>query len=69
MLYSLCLDWSDICDRYVDCEYGVDEEHCWQLEMNECEDNEFRCENGQCISFDFWRDGENSFECLDKTDE
>jgi hypothetical protein len=39
-----CLDWSDICDGRVDCiNDAVDEEHCWQLEINKCEDNKDRC--------------------------
>ncbi|CAF4995218.1 unnamed protein product, partial [Rotaria sp. Silwood1] len=35
-----CLDWSEICDGVIDCRNGVDEESCWQVEINECEDNE-----------------------------
>jgi hypothetical protein len=39
-----CLDWSDICDGRVDCiNDAVDEEHCWQLEINKCDDNKDRC--------------------------
>ncbi|CAF4961142.1 unnamed protein product, partial [Rotaria sp. Silwood1] len=35
-----CLDWSEICDGVIDCRNGIDEESCWQFEINECEDNE-----------------------------
>ena len=45
-----CLDWSEICDGKINCiNDGVDEEHCWQIEINECNDDEYRCRNGQCI--------------------
>ena len=41
-----CLDWSDICDGKVDClDGGLDEKYCWQLEINQCQDNEYRCIN------------------------
>ncbi|CAF1063083.1 unnamed protein product [Adineta steineri] len=66
---SLCLDWSEICDGTVDCRNGIDEEYCWQLNMNQCEDNEYRCRNGQCIHNKFVDDDSNSFECLDQSDE
>ncbi|CAF3712463.1 unnamed protein product [Adineta steineri] len=64
-----CLDWTDICDGTVDCENGMDEEPCWQLEINTCEDNEYQCYNGQCIPIIFHRDNPNTFECLDHSDE
>ncbi|CAF4637042.1 unnamed protein product [Rotaria sp. Silwood1] len=64
-----CLDWSEICDGIVDCQNGVDEESCWQMEINECEDNEDRCLNGQCIPKTFFHDDPNVFECLDRSDE
>ena len=66
---SMCLDWSEICDGIVDCQNGIDEEHCWQLENNECKENEYRCKNGQCISKIFLYDDPYSFECLDLSDE
>ncbi|CAF0744979.1 unnamed protein product [Adineta steineri] len=66
---SLCLDWSEICDGIVDCRNGIDEEPCWQLNINQCEDNEYRCENGQCIDKIFFDDDSNVFECLDRSDE
>ena len=66
---SLCLDWSEICDGIVDCRDGIDEEPCWQLEINECEDNEYRCLNGQCLQKIFVDDNPAVFECLDRSDE
>ena len=64
-----CLDWSEICDGYVDClNDGVDEQHCWMLEINECDENEHRCYNGQCIPNIFAHDAEEEFECLDRSD-
>ncbi|CAM4850474.1 unnamed protein product, partial [Rotaria magnacalcarata] len=46
----LCIDWREICDGIQRCSNGVDEENCDKLEFNECDDDEFRCENGMCIS-------------------
>ena len=36
---------------------GSDEENCDEMEMNECAKNEFRCQNGLCISEEYWLDG------------
>jgi hypothetical protein len=67
---SSCLDWSEICDGKIDClDGGLDEEHCWKLEINECQDNEYRCSNGQCIPEIFHRDGKRMFDCIDGSDE
>jgi hypothetical protein len=66
---SMCLDWSEICDGMVDCRDGIDEEYCWQLRFNVCEENEYQCFNGQCISKVFFRDDPKTFECLDRSDE
>ncbi|CAF1360066.1 unnamed protein product [Adineta steineri] len=67
---SACLDWSEICDGTVDClNDGIDEKNCWQLEINQCEENEYRCHNGQCISRIFHHDNPNTYECLDRSDE
>ncbi|CAF3762335.1 unnamed protein product [Adineta steineri] len=65
----ICLDWRDICDRRVDCLDGSDEFNCWQLEINECAENEYRCHNGQCIPEEFFQDVETDPDCLDRTDE
>ena len=53
----LCLDWRNICDGYQQCMYGIDEENCDMLEFNECEEDEYRCDNGMCISEEYWLDG------------
>ncbi|UJR29387.1 hypothetical protein I4U23_010599 [Adineta vaga] len=65
----LCLDWREICDRKIDCLDASDELNCWQLEINECNENEYRCYNGQCIPKEFFHDGLINPDCLDRTDE
>ena len=65
----VCLDWREICDRKADCLNGIDEIHCWQLEMNTCTNNEYRCSNGQCIPQEFFQDDRLIPDCLDQTDE
>ncbi|CAF3780676.1 unnamed protein product, partial [Rotaria sp. Silwood1] len=67
----LCLDWREICDGKVDClNNGVDEEHCWQLEITECSQNEYRCHNGaHCIPENFLHDDPINPDCLDRSDE
>ncbi|CAF0832608.1 unnamed protein product [Adineta ricciae] len=69
----MCLDWREICDGKIDCigdHFGIDEEYCYELEINECHDDEYRCHNGaQCIPLEFFRDGHTSTDCLDGTDE
>ncbi|CAF1326178.1 unnamed protein product [Adineta ricciae] len=65
----MCLDWTEICNRQVDCiDSEIDEEHCWQLEMNQCKDTEFQCPNGQCVPRIFVQDNINVVECLDEFD-
>ena len=68
---NVCLDWREICDGKIDCiNSGHDEEECWQLEINECDNKtEFRCHIGLCIPSIFINDDEHSPECLDESDE
>ncbi|CAF1516414.1 unnamed protein product [Adineta ricciae] len=69
----LCLDWREICDGKVDClDGGEDERFCLELELNECEENEYQCRNGLCVDEGFLSDEEtkvHSPECLDGSDE
>ena len=53
----LCLDWRDVCDGQQQCMYGLDEENCDKLEFNECDQDEYRCDNGMCVAEDYWLDG------------
>ncbi|CAF3229581.1 unnamed protein product [Rotaria socialis] len=65
-----CLDWSEICNGQINCaDREIDEEHCWQLELNECNDDEYRCTNGQSISRSFVRDYTRTSDCIDGSDE
>ncbi|CAF1508343.1 unnamed protein product, partial [Didymodactylos carnosus] len=64
---DLCFDWREICDGIQRCTSGIDEENWHKLEFNECEDDEFRCTNGMCITEEFWLDGD--FDCMDWSDE
>ncbi|CAF1509979.1 unnamed protein product, partial [Adineta ricciae] len=67
---DLCLDWREICNVQIDClNGGIDEKECFQMEMNECEEDEYRCHNGLCIPKDFWKDDPNNPDCLDRSDE
>jgi hypothetical protein len=67
---SMCLDWREICNRKCDCLNNcIDEENCFQLEMNECEDDQYRCNNGMCISQEFFRDDNEVIDCMDASDE
>ncbi|CAF1398188.1 unnamed protein product [Adineta ricciae] len=66
----VCLDWIDICNGHIDCiDNGIDEEYCWQLVINPCNENEFQCHNGQCIPKIFYQDDKNIFDCVDASDE
>ncbi|CAF4082700.1 unnamed protein product, partial [Rotaria sordida] len=56
---SICLDWTEICDGTLDCQNGVDEEFCGQLHFSDCEENEYQCANGQCVSKIFLRDNQD----------
>ena len=49
---------------------GHDEEQCWPLEINECDNKtEFRCHIGLCIPEDFLNDDAENADCLDQSDE
>ncbi|CAF1114617.1 unnamed protein product [Adineta steineri] len=64
---NICLDWREICDGRIDCiDGGIDEDQCFQLEINECNENEYRCRNGLCISKGFLKDERS--QCLDGSD-
>ncbi|UJR16672.1 hypothetical protein I4U23_003572 [Adineta vaga] len=66
----ICLDWREICDGHVDClDEGEDEAECFEMELNECEDDEFRCHNGLCIPEVLWKDEFDGADCLDQSDE
>ncbi|CAF4856384.1 unnamed protein product, partial [Rotaria sp. Silwood1] len=65
-----CLDWRMICDGKFDCINRMDEDNCQILETNECPSDTYRCHfGGQCIPLAFVRDGSNTADCLDGTDE
>lgn len=67
---SNCLDWREICDGKIDCaNENIDEHLCYQLEANECAEDEYRCRNGLCIPASFVNDDVSSPDCLDRTDE
>ena len=63
----LCLDWRDICDGVQQCMFGYDEDNCDKLELNECDENEYRCVNGMCIPDEYFLDGD--YDCMDLSDE
>ncbi|CAF1682231.1 unnamed protein product, partial [Adineta ricciae] len=65
-----CLDWREICDGKVDClGNDADEINCFELEINECKENEYRCHNGMCIPEEFLNEGYYYSDCIDGTDE
>jgi hypothetical protein len=65
-----CLDWREICDGKTDCTSGIDEHDCYQLEMNECASDEYRCHRGShCVPATFLSDDPLNPDCLDGTDE
>ncbi|CAF1200402.1 unnamed protein product [Adineta ricciae] len=67
---SICLGWYEICDGIVDCfNDEIDEKYCWQMKLDVCQENEYRCKNGQCISQEFFQDHVHTVECLDESDQ
>ena len=72
-LEPMCLDWREICDGKIDCigdNFGIDEYGCEDLQMIECQENEYRCRHGgQCIPLEFVHDGFTNKDCLDGSDE
>ncbi|CAF3271847.1 unnamed protein product, partial [Rotaria sp. Silwood2] len=67
---SVCLDWREICDGKIDCMHNsIDEQFCFELEMNECADDEYRCRNGLCIPGTFVGDNALNPDCIDRSDE
>lgn len=67
---AVCLDWREVCDGKVDCiGNGEDEMDCYELEINECANDEYRCHNGLCISDTMFNDSLSNPDCLDSTDE
>ena len=68
--FLICLDWREICNGRVDCEEtGIDEMNCFQLELDRCAEDQYRCSNGQCIPREFLNDDPYNPDCLDATDE
>ena len=66
----MCLDWHEVCDGQIHClGSGADESNCFELEINECESDEYRCHNGMCIPEQFLNDLSFYPDCLDVTDE
>ncbi|CAF2050960.1 unnamed protein product [Rotaria magnacalcarata] len=64
-----CLDWREICDGIVDCLDGIDELDCLELEINECDEHEYRCHQGMCVPEQFINDNPCNPDCLDSSDE
>lgn len=57
-----CLDWREICDGKIDClDGGLDEEYCWQLEIEQNQALSHR----RCISEAYYRDDSNIPHCTD----
>ncbi|CAF0920155.1 unnamed protein product [Adineta ricciae] len=64
------IDWREICDGIINClNDGIDELNCYELEINQCEENEYRCRNGMCIPEELFNDDPMNPDCLDSTDE
>ncbi|CAF4065315.1 unnamed protein product, partial [Adineta steineri] len=66
---SICLDWREICNGRIDClNDGIDEIRCFKLEINECNENEYRCHNGLCIPKIFLEVEDAEAQCFDGSD-
>ncbi|XP_025091011.1 G-protein coupled receptor GRL101-like [Pomacea canaliculata] len=61
-----CVPDSTLCDHYMDCLDGKDEENC-DSTFKPCEENQFQCSNKQCIHKSARCDGKP--DCIDRTDE
>ena len=67
---SVCLDRSDTCDGKLDCINGSDGRNCQALINNQFDDNdEYRCDNSQCIPKTFTDNPISNYQCLDRSDE
>jgi hypothetical protein len=65
----MCLDWREICDSKCDCLNNcIDEKDCFQLEINECDEDHFRCKNGMCIPQHLAFDNFHFPDCMDASD-
>ncbi|XP_050301092.1 vitellogenin receptor isoform X2 [Anthonomus grandis grandis] len=59
-----CIDLKSVCDGFNDCLDNSDEINCL---TNVCQDNQFRCDSGQCIPKGWECDHE--YDCKDLSDE
>jgi hypothetical protein len=68
-LWPMCLHWREISDKKFDCLNSEDKQFCEELELNQCNENEYRCRKGQCIPEEFAFESLSSVDCLDGSDE
>uniref|UniRef100_A0A3P8VY07 Uncharacterized protein n=1 Tax=Cynoglossus semilaevis TaxID=244447 RepID=A0A3P8VY07_CYNSE len=62
--YFTCIKRLHVCDRRNDCGDSSDEQSCT---YQPCQQHQFTCQNGRCVSHDFVCDGDN--DCGDESDE